>query len=54
MIFLSGVGRLTLSAGAGCEPAQLFFVVPDAGGEGVERGAEGADLVGQAGEGAAR
>jgi hypothetical protein len=31
----------------------LFFVVPDPGGEGVKGGAEGADLVGQAGEGAA-
>jgi hypothetical protein len=31
----------------------LFFVVSDPGGEGFQGGAEGGDLVGQAGKGAA-
>ncbi len=48
-----GVGRLTVSVFSCCESSELFVVAADFVGEGVECGAEGGDLVGEAGEGAA-
>src|ERR671922_111809 len=42
-----------LSVFSGLQAAELFVVASDSGGEGVEGGAEGGDLVGEAGEGAA-
>jgi hypothetical protein len=53
------VGRLILLPGGwlcvvAAEPAELFFVAADAGGDCLDRGAQCVDVCGEAGEGGRR
>ena len=53
MILFPAFGRLMLSVVVGGEASELFFVLAYSVGDGFDGGAQGGDLVGEPGEGAA-